>query len=133
MSDLSPLEQYITQMLAKHNLTAGAVSLMPEVVAAEPPAMSATALGPQLWRELFLQVFTPSELMSWKSRIPRYGCSCSSFYGNWEKSNPPTFPLTFSWKYRLKAAVNEKLKQPQLTEEQAREYWRSQGLLDSTI
>lgn len=93
-----------------------------------PPSAAMGELGPVLWRELFLAVFTQPEWEAWKSRVPRYGCACSSFLGVWLRLNPPTFPLPFVYKWRLKDAVNQKLGQRRLTLEEAEEYWSTQTL-----
>ncbi len=82
--------------------------------------------GRALWRELFLEVETESQLQNWEQKIPKYGCSCSNFYANWKPSHIPSFPLSFEWKHSLKSAVNQKLGHPNLALEEARAFWNSQ-------
>jgi hypothetical protein len=89
-------------------------------------AHDSIAEGPALWRELFLSVHSKDDLANWKAKIPKYGCSCSDFYAEHEKANPPRFPLTFKWKYSLKSAVNAKLGHENLSLAAARKFWRSQ-------
>lgn len=90
---------------------------------ADDSQVSIKRQGKELWKELFLSVSTEADLQTWKTKIPRYGCSCSDFYAAYERDNPPTFPLTFRWKYDLKTAVNAKLNHPNITYEQAFAEW----------
>lgn len=85
--------------------------------------------GRVLWRELFLSVFSSSDLAAWEARIPGYQCGgrCKRFYTNWKSSHIPSFPLSFEWKYSLKSAVNQKLGHPNLALEEARAFWNSQS------
>lgn len=84
---------------------------------------SIAEVGKALWRELFLSVFTQNELADWRKKIPKYGCPCADFYAAYERDNPPTFPLSFRWKYDLKSAVNAKLSHPNLSYEDAFKFW----------
>ncbi len=76
---------------------------------------SITELGPELWAELFREVWTNEQLIAWRLKLPSYDCPCSSFYDNWVSANPPSFPLLPRWKYDLKSAVNAKLNQPNIS------------------
>jgi hypothetical protein len=84
--------------------------------------------GPALWRELFLTVENQSQLEDWESRIPNYQCGgkCKKFYLGWKKENPPEFPLSFRWKWKLKNAVNAKLGQKILSYEDAFTFWSNE-------
>jgi len=99
------------------------VSVVVEPGVVEIARDSIAEQGPALWRELFLSVHSKDDLANWKSKIPKYGCSCSDFYAEYEKANPPSFPLTCRWKYELKTAVNQKLNRPNLTWPEACELW----------
>jgi hypothetical protein len=90
-----------------------------------PAETSATlaAVGKLLWARLFTMVQTQEELAAWEADVPEYGCSCKNFYFSWKSKNPPTFPLLPRWKYDLKSAVNEKLKHPNITFEEACGIW----------
>jgi hypothetical protein len=121
---MSSLDDYVRGKLGNR-------ARVSEEIYVESPAPASPVmgeLGPVLWRELFLAVFTQQEFEAWSRRIPKYGCACSSFLGVWLKLNRPTFPLPFSFKWALKDAVNQKLGQRRLTLEEATEYWRSQGM-----
>jgi hypothetical protein len=121
---MSSLDDYVRGKLGNR-------ARVSEEIYVESPAPASPVmgeLGPVLWRELFLAVFTQPEWEAWKSRVPRYGCACSSFLGVWLKLNRPTFPLPFEWKYSLRSAVNKKLGAPNLTFEEALVFWRSQGM-----
>jgi hypothetical protein len=87
-----------------------------------------TELGPTLWRELFLTIESQSQLEYWESRIPNYQCGgkCKRFYLDWKKNNPPAFPLSFNWKWKLKNAVNAKLGQKIMSLDDAFAFWSSQ-------
>jgi hypothetical protein len=91
--------------------------------ATETSATHLAETGRQLWRELFLEIETEEQLTDWELRIPSYGCDCQAFYLDWKLTNPPTFPLLPRWKYDLKSAVNEKLKHPNITFEEACGIW----------
>ena len=84
--------------------------------------------GPQLWRELFLTISDEEQLTEWESRIPNYQCGgkCKKFYLDWKKDNPPEFPLSFDWKWKLKNAVNAKLGQKIMSLDDAFDFWSSQ-------
>ena len=84
--------------------------------------------GPALWRELFLTIETESQLKEWESRIPNYQCGgkCKRFYLDWKKNNPPAFPLSFNWKWKLKNAVNAKIGQKIMSLDDAFAFWSSQ-------
>jgi hypothetical protein len=86
-------------------------------------SVSIDQVGPALWRELFLSVETSEQLETWKAKIPKYGCPCADFYAEYERSNPPAFPLSPRWKYDLKSAVNAKLKQPNISFADACKLW----------
>jgi hypothetical protein len=121
---MSSLDDYVRGKLGNR-------ARVSEEIYVESPAPASPVmgeLGPVLWRELFLAVFTQQEFEAWKSRVPRYGCACSSFLGVWLKLNRPTFPLPFSFKWALKNAVNQKLGQRMLTVDAAQEYWSTQTL-----
>lgn len=87
-------------------------------------------VGRQLWRRLFLEVRTTEELEAWSKDIPDY-CSCRSFYESFAENSPPVFDtgglLVFEWKHALKSAVNKKLGHYDLSNEDAKFYWLSQG------
>jgi hypothetical protein len=87
-----------------------------------------TELGPTLWRELFLTIESQTQLEYWESRIPNYQCGgkCKRFYLDWKKNNPPAFPLSFNWKWKLKNAVNAKLGQKIMSLDDAFAFWSSQ-------
>jgi hypothetical protein len=87
-----------------------------------------TELGPALWRELFLTIESQSQLEYWESRIQNYQCGgkCKRFYLDWKKNNPPAFPLSFNWKWKLKNAVNAKLGQKIMSLDDAFAFWSSQ-------
>lgn len=121
---MSSLDDYVRGKLGNRPASLSEVY----VETPSPPSAAMGELGPVLWRELFLAVFTQPEWEAWKSRVPRYGCACSSFLGVWLRLNPPTFPLEFPWKYSLRSAVNKKLGAPDLTFEEALVFWQSQGM-----
>lgn len=77
--------------------------------------------GRALWRELFLSLETYEQLLAWEAKIPCW--TCKQFYFEWKIENPPTFPLSFRWKYDLKSAVNAKLSHPNLSYEDAFKFW----------
>jgi hypothetical protein len=94
----------------------------------QPPVENIEALGPRLWRDLFLEIRTVEQLEEWEEKLPPF-CSCRTFYFAWKQDNPPTLSdggLSFEWKHALKSAVNRKLGQADLSLEAAREFWRSQ-------
>jgi hypothetical protein len=79
--------------------------------------------GRNLWRELFLSILSEEELADWEARLPKYTCDCEGSYKEWKAKNPPQFPLQPIWKYNLKAAINEKLKRPNISFEAACKQW----------
>lgn len=82
------------------------------------------------WQDVWTHLFylsTIAELTEWESRFANPSCRCESFYRQWKTVNPPTEPISFNWKYRLKSAVNEKLGKPNLSLEQARWLYRFTG------
>jgi hypothetical protein len=83
-------------------------------------------IGRMLWRLLFTEVESEQQLEEWEKKIPRYECDCKKFYTDWKASNPPSFPLSFEWKYNLKSAVNAKLGHDNLTIDEAIEFWSKQ-------
>jgi hypothetical protein len=134
MLSINPMEQYIALMMKFKNLpyTTGQTTLSNEqittnnIVVSTLNHTSIEAMGPILWRELFLNVHSKAELLAWKIKLPLYECACSSFYVMWESNNTPTFPLTFEWKYELKKAVNEKLGRPNIGLDTAKLIWRQE-------
>jgi hypothetical protein len=84
--------------------------------------------GRTAWKKLFTEVKTLDQLTQWEKEIPKYGCDCSNFYQEWKKVNPPEENIGFTWKWRLKNAVNEKLNQPQLSLEEAKAFWANFGV-----
>ncbi len=115
---LNPMDQYIAIMqrktpeLQRISNQANNADFSEHVVANE---QSIAELGPQLWAELFREIWTNEQLIAWRLKLPSYDCQCSSFYDNWVSANPPTFPLSSRWKYDLKSAVNAKLNQPNIS------------------
>lgn len=111
----------------KNNLSAKPTP--PPRQAARLELMDIKEKGRVLWRELFLSVFSSSDLAAWEARIPGYQCGgrCKRFYTNWKSSHIPSFPLSFEWKHSLKSAVNQKLGHPNLALEEARAFWNSQS------
>ena len=83
--------------------------------------------GRQLWDELFLSVNSLSDLQSWESKIPKYGCDCEKFYKTWKLQNPPDDNISFEWKWQLKTAVNQKLEKPNLSLADAKWLYRFSG------
>lgn len=110
-----------TNMATKANVMKSYGKLLTQVAYTE-------SQGPALWRELFLIIQTESQLNDWESRIPNYQCrgKCKKFYLSWKKDNPPKFPLSFYWKWKLKNAVNEKLGQKIMSLDDAFAFWSSQ-------
>jgi hypothetical protein len=86
-------------------------------------SLSIDAVGPALWRELFLSIETSEQLEAWKAKIPKYSCTCANFYAEHERNNPPQFPLSARWKYDLKSAVNAKLGHANITYQEACHLW----------
>lgn len=80
------------------------------------------AIGRNLWRELHTEV-TFETLPAWEEKIPNYSCKCKEFYTAWKASNPPRKDDFFAWTVELHNAVNEKLENPIITLQQAREIW----------
>jgi len=121
---LDPLAQYIAILqkrsqvipsvdeIAKQNTTQVDI---PERFVESESVRPISAVGPELWRDLFETVKSQSDLLLWEARLPKYDCPCSSFYKKWKSVNLPVFPLTNRWKYDLKSAVNAKLNKPNLS------------------
>lgn len=84
--------------------------------------------GRKAWKTLFTQVFNLTQLEEWEKTIPRYGCDCSNFYKKYKKMYPPPENIGFTWKWKLKNAVNQKLDQPQLSLEEAKAFWANFGV-----
>lgn len=84
--------------------------------------------GRAAWKKLFTEVKISDQLVQWEKEIPKYGCDCSNFYQEWKSANPPEENIGFTWKWRLKNAVNEKLNQPQLSLEDAKAFWANFGV-----
>lgn len=97
----------------------GSSGLGDDVDSAESKREALAAIGRALWRELFTTIETAEQLADWESRIPRFDCDCYRFYERWKSANPPSFPLSFRWKYNLKSAVNQKLGVPNISEAEA--------------
>jgi hypothetical protein len=113
------------QFKADHS---GAAAVFKErAVGKKVASVSKAEQGRALWKELFLAVETEFQLQNWEQKIPKYGCSCSSFYTKWKSNHIPSFPLSFEWKHSLKSAVNQKLGHPDLALEEARAFWNSQS------
>ena len=88
---------------------------------------SIAEIGKELWRKLFLDVESESDLVSWEARIPNYDCKCRDFYDAWKADHPPIWidgKLAFEWKWSLKSAVNQKLGHTDLSLDDARRFWQ---------
>ena len=64
-------------------------------------------------------------ITKWSAKLPRFttGCKCKEHWGIWLRSNPPNFGTRekyFTWTVKAHNAVNERLKKPTLTVEEAR-------------
>jgi hypothetical protein len=68
-----------------------------------------------LWADLFSRVFTREDLQSWEYTLSTMSCTCNKLYHKWKAKNPPPEKLDLEWKWRLKGAVNKKLKKPDIT------------------
>lgn len=84
--------------------------------------------GRTSWKTLFTQVFNLLQLEEWEKTIPKYGCDCSNFYEKYKKMYPPPENIGFTWKWKLKNAVNQKLGQPLLSIEEAKAFWANFGV-----
>lgn len=87
---------------------------------------------PQLWKDLHIRALQNDQtngvteqvfLTTWMSRIPVRGCKCSDHWFNWYRYNHPDFNNYFAWTVKAHNAVNQKLRKPRWTVEEAREYW----------
>lgn len=63
----------------------------------------------------------------WGKQLPRFttGCRCNEHWNKWLARNVPNFKTRetyFAWTVRAHNAVNTRLKKPEFTVEQAREY-----------
>ncbi|QKF93520.1 ERV/ALR sulfhydryl oxidase [Fadolivirus algeromassiliense] len=87
---------------------------------------------PELWKELHLRALNNNQttaaienafLTTWMSKIPIKGCKCSDSWFAWYRYNHPDFNNYFEWTVRAHNAVNQKLRKPIWTVEQARIHW----------
>jgi hypothetical protein len=84
--------------------------------------------GRKAWKSLFTEVFDLRQLKDWERTIPKYECDCTNFYLQWKAMNPPQENIGFTWKWKLKNAVNQKLGQPLLSIEEAKAFWANFGV-----
>jgi len=92
-----------------------------------------------LWKELHLRALNyepdggtkssdASWLLTWSRKIPRFtkGCRCNEHWQKWYSSNRPDYSSReayFAWTVKAHNNVNERLKKPTWTVEQAREHY----------
>jgi hypothetical protein len=84
--------------------------------------------GRKAWKSLFTEIFDLQQLKDWEQTIPKYECDCTNFYLQWKAMNPPQENIGFTWKWKLKNAVNQKLGQPLLSIEEAKAFWANFGV-----
>lgn len=75
--------------------------------------------GQLAWIELFTKVHTLDDLCRWARTIPEYGCDCRPFFETYLRNNRPENNISFEWKWKLKSAVNFKLKKDDLSLQEA--------------
>ena len=85
----------------------------------------------ELHRRALLEVVEGANDMPWISKwglqLPRFttGCKCNEHWGKWLGANKPDFTTResyFAWTVKAHNAVNERLKKPQYTVDEARKY-----------
>lgn len=122
-------------------LDVGKVEMSSQPSTDTPPAIAAMSdlsleeKGRRLWEAIHTLELTPVFLARIELEMRQWGCSCAKFYTDWKKENP--CPLEgserdkFEWTVALHNAVNRKLNKPEMSVEDAWEFWRErEGVCD---